>query len=37
MAGDEAIGSEGVEGLDVAAGIEFGHGVRAVVEVGMFL
>ena len=33
MAGDEAIGSEGVEGLDVAAGVEFGHGVRAVVEV----
>ena len=37
MAGDQAIGPEGVEGLEGAAGIEFGHGVRAVVEVGMFL
>ena len=33
VAGDEAIGPKGVEGLDIAAGVEFGHGVRAVVEV----
>ena len=33
VAGDEAIGPEGVEGLNAPIGVEFGHGVGAVVEV----
>ena len=33
VARDQALRAEGVDGLDGAAGVEFGHGVGAVVEI----